>query len=222
MQQDIALLPFSQTCDQINPCEWSSSNFACAMKGSLLARKNDKRERLVDAAADLFWTQGFDATSLADIAVTANVPLGNVYYYFKSKIELARSVADLFVEQSEMLIASLNDDSASASHKLQRFIDVLEGSNAARTSRGCPIARAFADFRHHDEMASKRAGEALSLLIAWAETTLEEAGREDARRRSRRLISLWQGGIVLAHAFGDSAHLEEAITAMRHEVQDGP
>jgi hypothetical protein len=43
----------------------------------------DKRSRLLGAAVDLAYQNGFGATSLADIAHEAEVPLGNVYYYFR-------------------------------------------------------------------------------------------------------------------------------------------
>src|ERR1700686_2451782 len=51
-----------------------------------MARTNiDKRSRLLSAAVELTYQNGFDATSLADIAREAKVPLGNVYYYFKNQ-----------------------------------------------------------------------------------------------------------------------------------------
>lgn len=48
----------------------------------------DKRGRLVGVAADLFYTHGFARVALADMAAAAEVPLGNVRYYFKSKAEI--------------------------------------------------------------------------------------------------------------------------------------
>ena len=49
-----------------------------------MARTSDKRVRLVDAAKALIHKQGFNLSTLADIAQEADVPLGNVYYYFKN------------------------------------------------------------------------------------------------------------------------------------------
>jgi AcrR family transcriptional regulator len=51
-----------------------------------------KRERLVAGASKLLHHNGVAASSLAEIAQAADVPLGNVYYYFKSKDELIRAV----------------------------------------------------------------------------------------------------------------------------------
>ena len=55
----------------------------------------DKRSRLVSAAVGLAYQNGFGATSLADIAREAEVPLGNVYYYFKTKDEIGEAIVEL-------------------------------------------------------------------------------------------------------------------------------
>src|ERR1700721_3800422 len=59
----------------------------------------DKRSRLVSAAMDLAYRNGFGATSLADIAREADVPLGNVYYYFKTKDEMGEAIVELRLAQ---------------------------------------------------------------------------------------------------------------------------
>src|SRR5260370_39866591 len=55
----------------------------------------DKRSRLVSAAVGLAYQNGFEATSLADIAREAKGPLGNVYYYFKTKDEICEAILGL-------------------------------------------------------------------------------------------------------------------------------
>ncbi len=52
----------------------------------------DKRAELVAAATGLLHEQGFHRTTLADVAERASVPLGNVYYYFRTKEALAEAV----------------------------------------------------------------------------------------------------------------------------------
>ena len=52
----------------------------------------DKKERLTDAAAALIHRQGFSHTTLADIAAASNVALGSVYYYFKTKDDVAKAI----------------------------------------------------------------------------------------------------------------------------------
>src|ERR1700756_2252903 len=59
----------------------------------------DKRSRLVSAAVGLAYQNGFGATSLADIAREADVPLGNVYYYFKTKDDIGDAIVELRLAQ---------------------------------------------------------------------------------------------------------------------------
>lgn len=52
----------------------------------------NRREPLVDAAAKLFATKGYAATSTRDIAAAVNMQPGSIYYHFKSKEEILRAV----------------------------------------------------------------------------------------------------------------------------------
>ena len=52
----------------------------------------DKRTRLIEAAAKLVYERGFANTALSDIAREAEVPLGNIYYYFKTKAEIGEAI----------------------------------------------------------------------------------------------------------------------------------
>src|SRR5258708_21124224 len=58
-----------------------------------------KRTRLIETATKLAYGRGFRETSLADIAEAARVPVGNVYYYFKTKEELAKAVVGRLLEE---------------------------------------------------------------------------------------------------------------------------
>jgi len=51
--------------------------------------KTNNRTRLLQAAVKVTHRYGFDPMTLADIAKEARVPLGNLYYYFKTKEEIA-------------------------------------------------------------------------------------------------------------------------------------
>jgi TetR/AcrR family transcriptional repressor of lmrAB and yxaGH operons len=53
-----------------------------------MARVAGNRDRILDAAWELFWQGGYHATSIADIAKRARLPKGSIYNYFTSKDEL--------------------------------------------------------------------------------------------------------------------------------------
>lgn len=53
-----------------------------------MQRDMDKRERIIDAAVEVFCQAGYDAASMADVAVKAGVGKGTLYLYFDSKQSL--------------------------------------------------------------------------------------------------------------------------------------
>ena len=56
------------------------------------------RDRLIDAARKLFWAQGYEVTSVAEILKKAEVNSGSLYYHFKSKEDLLLAVLDRYKE----------------------------------------------------------------------------------------------------------------------------
>ena len=52
------------------------------------------RERLLDAAEEVFLTQGLASASLKDIADAAGVTRGAVYWHFRNKLDLFAAMAD--------------------------------------------------------------------------------------------------------------------------------
>src|ERR1700726_3523518 len=68
----------------------------------------DKRQRLVDGARLVLHQQGVEKTTLADIAQAADVPVGNVYYYFKTKDELVQAAIDAQAQDIKTMLASFD------------------------------------------------------------------------------------------------------------------
>jgi len=60
--------------------------------GRARAQTVDKRQAIVDAARALFTMEGYESTTIADVAKRAGVAVGTVYLYFKNKIELLLAV----------------------------------------------------------------------------------------------------------------------------------
>ena len=61
---------------------------------ALQARAEATRQKIIDAAVDLFGTAGFGETGLADIISAADVTKGSFYYHFDSKEAVATAIID--------------------------------------------------------------------------------------------------------------------------------
>lgn len=85
---------------------------------------NDKRERILDAAVQVFAQRGFFQSRVSDIAKEAGVADGTIYLYFKNKDDLLIS---LFEDRMEGIIATFRgelDQIATPEARLHRFIEM--------------------------------------------------------------------------------------------------
>src|SRR5271154_1842130 len=98
----------------------------------------EKRSALVNAASELLHEQGYRQTTLADVAVRARVPLGNVHYYFKTKEALAEAVIAAHETALTSLFASYTPAHTDAAQRLRRFIRTPLEAAAQIVHFGCP------------------------------------------------------------------------------------
>jgi TetR/AcrR family transcriptional regulator of autoinduction and epiphytic fitness len=84
-----------------------------------------KREAILDAAARVFATQGYDAASMDHIAEVSGASKRTVYNHFASKDVLFRAVVDRFLAQSHELKEIPYDPHTSLAAQLTRFADSI-------------------------------------------------------------------------------------------------
>lgn len=72
------------------------------------ARSRDKRDRLLDAALDIFAEHGFDGATIDAIAAGAGVSVGVFYSYFRSKRQMLLTLTQQRVEQLHFNIDTLD------------------------------------------------------------------------------------------------------------------
>jgi TetR/AcrR family transcriptional regulator, cholesterol catabolism regulator len=69
------------------------------------------RDRITDAAADLFLRNGYAQTSLRDIAAAVGIKAGSIYYYFDSKEALLTEILQRGIGVMEDAFAEADHDS---------------------------------------------------------------------------------------------------------------
>lgn len=179
-------------------------------------RGDVRREALIQAAARLFWVQGYGCTSLAEVAKAADVPIGNLYYYYKTKADLALAVASLFVSQTELLVETVCAETDDTRSRLKLFVARLRETQGERIAYGCPIAAACRDLREPAPKASEKAAQSFSILIGFVGQELGRTGLRPslAMAKARSVVADWQGGIALAHGLQQPTILVETYGRM--------
>ncbi len=81
-----------------------------------------KRQRLAAAASQLLHQQGVEKTTLADIAQAADVPVGNVYYYFKTKDDIIAAVIEAHDRLARTALAAIDSSHRSPKSRLKALV----------------------------------------------------------------------------------------------------
>jgi AcrR family transcriptional regulator len=87
-------------------------------------KAEETRERIVDAALTLFRENGFDETTMRDIAAAAEVATGAAYYYFRSKEELVMAFYARTADEARTLLPPALERSKDLRKRLRTVIDM--------------------------------------------------------------------------------------------------
>jgi TetR/AcrR family transcriptional repressor of nem operon len=166
------------------------------------AREAGKRERLVAAAQRVLYEQGVEKASLADIAAAAGVPLGNVYYYFKTKDALVSAVIESYGHSYEVMSAEL-DEHREPAGRLKALVRALISRQDQLASFGCPVGSLSSELDKREDGLRAQVATVLARLIDWAELQFRAMGHDDARELAVALVAAYQGIAVLASTLRD-------------------
>ena len=168
-----------------------------------IVAKADKRTRLIEAAAKLVYERGFANTALSDIAREAEVPLGNIYYYFKTKAEIGDAIIaqQLAAFESQRLIW---ERAGTPKGRLRALIQMTIDNRHMLARGGCPTGSLCAELHKGDGMLADSASRPFTALLAWIESQFEALGtREKKRALALHLLAALQGVSLLANNFHD-------------------
>ena len=165
--------------------------------------KADKRTRLIETAVKLAYRHGFRTTSLADIAEAAKVPVGNVYYYFKTKDEIGEAI----VEQRLLEVRALQqqwDRAGSPKERLHACVENTLGNRDVLAGGGCPVGTLCSELHKDGGPLAEKAKALFAEPLAWIKDQFRAIGEGgNSRELAVHLFSALQGVSVVAHGSHD-------------------
>lgn len=181
--------------------------------------KADNRKRLVDAALKVTYRHGFANAALADIAREARVPLGNVYYYFKTKDEIGDAIIHLRLSRFRELLEEF-DKSESPKVRLCAFVQtkIRNRENLARS--GCPVGTLCSELHKHRGEVARKSTVLFAECLAWMEAQFRAMGKGDeSRGLAVHLLSATQGVSLLAHTFHDPGMIDMEAARLQEWIR---
>ena len=172
------------------------------MTDSLASREQSKPERLVAGAREVIHQQGVEKTTIADIARAAEVPVGNVYYYFKTKDDLVAAAIASRAQDVRAVLGSL-ERHRTPQARLKALVRELMSQRELVADYGCPLGSLCSELDKRGDALGPTCSELLQLPVDWAEQQFRAMGRRDARDLAFALIASYQGIALLTNTFRD-------------------
>jgi AcrR family transcriptional regulator len=190
-----------------------------------LATRTDTRERLIEAAMELFVEQGYAATGLAQVARRAGANPGSLYYFFPSKEDLLHATLE---RRKELLYDGvLRPVWERIDDPLERVFGLLAGYRKmlelTEFRHGCPIGNLVLELANSHPGALRLLRENFDGWVAAVEQCFEAARERlpaglDCRRLALFVLTTMEGAVMLARSYRSFDAYDAAVVSLREHV----
>ena len=178
------------------------------------------RDRVVQAAMELFWRKGYGSTSIADILETAQVNSGSLYYFFKGKQELLVAVLEAYRDGIGPML--LEPSWGEVDDPIERVFALLATYRRLLVETdcfyGCPIGSIALELHEPDPQVRELLA---ANFTGWTDAVkgcLDEAGlaeRTDTLALAELVLNVMEGGVMQARTHRDVAYFDRGVAALR-------
>lgn len=180
----------------------------------------NKKTALTHAAAELFHEKGIGATSIADIAKRADVPVGNVYYYFKTKEELGMAAAELRRGEFQGFTDAIDRKFPNPLSRLKEAAGFFAQAKDEYVSKGCPIAQMCQTGDVANDTVAQAYAEIYLAYMRWIAAQFSAIGmHSDAERFAQQFLSRLLGAALVAKTTQNPALLTAESVAVQDWMQ---
>jgi AcrR family transcriptional regulator len=182
----------------------------------------DTRQRIVEAAMELFWLKGYGSTSIADILSRSQVNSGSLYYFFPGKQDVLIAVLEAYRDGIGAML--LEPSWQGIDDPVERVFALLASYRRALVETdctyGCPIGSLALELHEPDPPVRELMAANFEAWVAAVEAQLREAADRfprtiDFRALAELALNVMEGGVMQARTFRDIAHFDRAIAQLR-------
>jgi TetR/AcrR family transcriptional repressor of nem operon len=203
-----------------------------AMTSGLRPTKGQRtRAEIVRRCAQLMNRHGYLAASIAQVVQATGIQKGGLYRHFDSRQALAYESLDYAVAQIRERLLSAMQVHTNACDQLLAMLGAYDfgelGLDAVPFAGGCPIMNSAIESDHADAGLRERARAAMR---GWHDllTRIVDAGVRrgeirlgvDPHQTASAFIACIEGGVMLAHLYGDSSHLQAVRRHLENHIED--
>ncbi len=186
----------------------------------------ETKNRILEAAMDLFVYHGYERTGLAQIARKANVLPGSLYHFFPSKEDLLRATLEARLELLWPLV--LEPIWSRIDDPIERVFGLLDGYRQMLTmtdyQHGCPIGNLVLELTEsHPKIRELLAANFDNWKKAIANCFRAAADRlpenSDPEQLAGFALTTMEGAVMLARTYRNTDAYDQAIAAYRDYIE---
>jgi TetR/AcrR family transcriptional regulator, transcriptional repressor for nem operon len=178
-------------------------------------RQGGTRQQIVQAADDLFYRQGFEHTSFADIAKVVNISRGNFYYHFKTKDEILDAVIKTRLDRTQHMLTDWEEAGATPKDRIKSYLRILLTNWSMIKDFGCPVGTLCTELAKLNHVSRKDANKVFTLFRQWLNNQFAQIGHaKDADALAMHVLSWSQGVATLGNAFDDYKYVKQEVDNM--------
>lgn len=179
------------------------------------------REEIVGVADDLFYRQGFEHTSFADIAARVKISRGNFYHHFKTKDDILDAVIQKRLADRNGMLERWEAEGTTPVERISSFIDILIVNGEKIKLYGCPIGTLTSELAKLNHAAQPDASRLFTLFRTWLRRQFVALGREaDSDVLAMHLLARTQGAATLFNAFKDQDFVRREVDQMKDWLKE--
>ncbi|MDX3264830.1 helix-turn-helix domain containing protein [Streptomyces sp. MI02-2A] len=170
------------------------------MAGAGHRRGSDTKAQIRKVAIELFTEQGYEATSLREIAERLGITKAALYYHFSSKEDIVRSLFTEHLDALDSLVAWAREQPPGPdlrTRAVDRMVDMVTGSGMSVMRFALANQRVVRDLHPGRENAFERLTE-LFEIVAGPDASLEEQLRLRAALLSVNTVLLAAQGLKMS------------------------
>lgn len=173
------------------------------------------REQIIQAADDLFYRQGYEHTSFANIADAVRISRGNFYHHFRTKDEILAAVVERRLAGTRAMLQRWEAMSPQPAKRIGSFIRMMVANRADIRRFGCPVGTLCTELAKLQHPSRDEANEIFSVFREWLREQFVQLGHEEgADRLAMHLLARSQGVATLANAFDSEAFIRQEVADM--------
>lgn len=173
------------------------------------------RDQIIEAADQLFYRQGFEHTSFADIADAVQISRGNFYYHFKTKDDILDAVINQRLANTQNMLEQWEMDGDTPADCIRSFINILIMNRTRIKAYGCPVGTLTSELTKLNHGAQAEANKLFTLFRTWLRQQFSQLGhKKDADELAMHVLAFSQGVATLANAFHDEKFMRREVKQM--------